>query len=123
MSVHLHSSLLNSYTLYLPFPILPSVASHSDENKMTLQNLATVFGPNLLRPGGPRGAPGTLDVSAMDVVSPVKILVFFMECPEEIYQEPQSLSNSGSGQRNARNSKKSGFQEAETPSSPMATAV
>ena len=89
---------------------------------MTLQNLATVFGPNLLRPGGPRGAPGTIDVSAMDVVSPVKILIFFMECPEEIYQEPQSLGNGGE-QKNPRNSRKPCIQEEEEPSSPGATSV
>ena len=29
---------------------LDEVQSHSDVNKMSVQNLATVFGPNILRP-------------------------------------------------------------------------
>lgn len=29
---------------------LDEVQSHSDDNKMSVQNLATVFGPNILRP-------------------------------------------------------------------------
>lgn len=29
---------------------LYEVQSHSDDNKMSVQNLATVFGPNILRP-------------------------------------------------------------------------
>lgn len=29
---------------------LDEVQSHSNENKMSVQNLATVFGPNILRP-------------------------------------------------------------------------
>lgn len=32
------------------FRFLDEVQSHSDDNKMSVQNLATVFGPNILRP-------------------------------------------------------------------------
>ena len=123
------SSSSPSYSSSTPLPLLillffcPSrVASHSQENKMTLNNLATVFGPNLLRPGGARGAPGAFDVSAMDVISPVNILIFFMTCPEEVYQEPQSFSNTGSGSRNARNSKRSGLLE-DSASPPSTSCV
>lgn len=32
------------------FRFLDEVQSHCNENKMSVQNLATVFGPNILRP-------------------------------------------------------------------------
>lgn len=35
---------------FVPFRFLHEVQSHSNENKMSVQNLATVFGPNILRP-------------------------------------------------------------------------
>lgn len=36
--------------LLCPLRFLDEVQSHSNENKMSVQNLATVFGPNILRP-------------------------------------------------------------------------
>ena len=66
------------------------VAEHKAENKMTLNNLATVFGPNLLRPGY-SGADNFM-AAAMDVISPVNVLLFFLTCPEEVYEEPSSMS-------------------------------
>lgn len=39
---------MSVYLLWLRF--LDEVQSHSAENKMSAQNLATVFGPNILRP-------------------------------------------------------------------------
>lgn len=35
---------------FYPSRFLDEVQSHSNENKMSVQNLATVFGPNILRP-------------------------------------------------------------------------
>lgn len=46
--------LLNISALTRSFPstlrFLDEVQSHCNENKMSVQNLATVFGPNILRP-------------------------------------------------------------------------
>ncbi|KAG7250314.1 hypothetical protein CRUP_005410, partial [Coryphaenoides rupestris] len=44
---HTVASLLKLYLRELPEPV---VQSHCNENKMSVQNLATVFGPNILRP-------------------------------------------------------------------------
>lgn len=38
------------YSLYEFNRFLDEVQSHSNENKMSVQNLATVFGPNILWP-------------------------------------------------------------------------
>lgn len=64
------ASLPTVFSLHCRF--LDEVQSHSDVNKMSVQNLATVFGPNILRPqiedpvtimegngGGVRGALGS----------------------------------------------------------------
>ena len=60
---------------------------------MNLNNLATLFGPNLLRPGSNQAA------AAFDVMSPVNILMFVLTCPIEFYDEPSfggSAPNSAS---------------------------
>lgn len=69
-----------------PHPAHPhpknSVAMHSAENKMSLNNLATIFGPNLLHPG-----TTTMEAFLMDVVTPVSVVLFFLNCPEEYFDE------------------------------------
>ena len=71
---------------------------------MTLTNLATIFGPNLLQPGGDGSQIN------MDVVTPVSVVLYFLNCPEEYFDEgsnrtsPDSTgasggSGSGSGGR------------------------
>lgn len=55
---------------------------NSSENKMSLNNLATVFGPNLLHPGA-----SSMDVFMMDVVTPVSVVLYFLNCPEEYFDE------------------------------------
>lgn len=60
------------------------MAANSDDNKMTLTNLATIFGPNLLRPGG---AGLDINIAAMDVVTPVSVVLYFLNCPEEYFDE------------------------------------
>jgi len=49
---------------------------------MTLTNLATVFGPNLLH-------PGNSDATAfnMDVVTPVSVVLYYLNCPEDFFNE------------------------------------
>ena len=58
------------------------MAVHSTENKMSLNNLATIFGPNLLHPG-----TTTMEAFMMDVVTPVSVVLFFLNCPEEYFDE------------------------------------
>lgn len=58
------------------------VAMNSSENKMSLNNLATIFGPNLLHPG-----TTTMEAFLMDVVTPVSVVLFFLNCPEEYFDE------------------------------------
>ena len=68
---------------YPPPPPPPnSVAMHSADNKMSLNNLATIFGPNLLHPG-----TTTMEAFMMDVVTPVSVVLFFLNCPEEYFDE------------------------------------
>lgn len=59
-----------------------SVAKHLTDNKMSLNNLATIFGPNLLHPG-----TTTMEAFMMDVVTPVSVVLFFLNCPEEYFDE------------------------------------
>lgn len=94
-----------------------SVARSASENKMTLNNLATVFGPNLLRPGF---TSGDFAVAAFDVMSPVNILMFFLTCPEEVYDEPwgsySSAPNSTSRSSLSKSRKRSGLINDDTTS-------
>lgn len=66
---------------------------------MTLNNLSTVFGPNLLSPGG--------NELKMDVVTPVSVVLFFLNCPEEYFDESlysqSDLSTSTSSSNKSRN--------------------
>ncbi len=50
---------------------------------MTLANLATVFGPNLLRPAFKADQPA----AQVDVVTPVNVVLYYLNCPEEILDE------------------------------------
>ena len=49
---------------------------------MTLLNLATVFGPNLIRPGLRAGQE--LEAT-LDVMSQVGVLMYFLNIPSEMY--------------------------------------
>jgi len=57
------------------------VADHSSENKMTLGNLATVFGPNLIRPAT---SHGDMTLESLDVMSQVGVLHYFLTLPSEM---------------------------------------
>lgn len=58
------------------------VNHHEGENKMSLHNLATVFGPTLLRPGGKADSSKQRDMLAagtVDVMAQAGILYCFLE--------------------------------------------
>ncbi len=60
---------------------------------MTLTNLATVFGPNLLHPGN-----SDASVFNMDVVTPVSVVLYYLNCPEEFFDEiPESSPENTAG--------------------------
>ncbi|XP_072043988.1 active breakpoint cluster region-related protein-like isoform X2 [Amphiura filiformis] len=73
---------VNRHTIFHIFNHLRRVASHASENKMSLNNLSTVFGPTLI---GPAVSPTSSDVSMMnilgmsDVMSQVGILYYYLE--------------------------------------------
>jgi len=73
---------------------------------MTLNNLATVFGPNLLRPGNTN--PMELNLAVMDVVTPVSVVLYFLNCSEEYFDENlfRSPDASSTGTGSSRREKK-----------------
>lgn len=101
--------LVNFKTAVYVFRHIRNIAAHAEFNKMTLNNLATVFGPNLFRPGASTAIAQNPMAAAFDVMSPVNILMFFLICPEEVYDElnpgstPSSVSKSGSKKRSGFN--------------------
>lgn len=60
----------------LCFRFLDEVQSHANENKMSVQNLATVFGPNILR------AKMEDPVSMMEGKTNIILVIFAEEEPE-----------------------------------------
>lgn len=55
---------------------------HENENKMSLHNLATVFGPTLLRPGGKSDSNKQRDLLAtgtVDVMAQAGILYCYLQ--------------------------------------------
>lgn len=64
---------------------LIKVYHHENDNKMSLQNLATVFGPTLLRPGGrndlklPQRSGGVLASETVDVMAQASILLCYLQ--------------------------------------------
>lgn len=100
------AKFLNHYPVCPRQLVLSRVAANSATNKMTLTNLATIFGPNLVRPGG---AGSEINIAAMDVVTPVSVVLYYLNCPEEYFEESASNrtspvstaqgSGGGSGER------------------------
>jgi hypothetical protein len=66
------------------------VNQHEAQNKMSLHNLATVFGPTLLRPACPSSGKSesgsrqqrldTLAAGTVDVMAQAGILYYFLQC-------------------------------------------
>lgn len=92
---------VNFKTAVFLFKHLRNVAAESETNKMTLNNLATLFGPNLLRPG----TNSQSAAAAFDVMSPVNVLMFFLICPVEVYDDP-SASNSAPSSASKKSKKR-----------------
>jgi breakpoint cluster region protein len=65
------------------------VASEERVNKMSLNNLSTVFGPNLLRPS----MDGT-DHAAIAAMSHVGILLYLLQMSEELLLSPSAQASS-----------------------------
>lgn len=126
---------LSIHCLLFTICFVHSVASMVEFNKMTLNNLATVFGPNLFRQGYSDDKPASM-AAAFDIMSPVNILMFFLTCPEEVFEEmapgstPSSYSKASSKKMgidedssSISSSQSSGFVSSmtgATPSSPVA---
>uniref|UniRef100_UPI0037E9886C active breakpoint cluster region-related protein n=1 Tax=Semicossyphus pulcher TaxID=241346 RepID=UPI0037E9886C len=71
----------NRHTFLYLLHHLQRVSEKQDVNKMSLMNLATVFGPSLLRPpvvGLGHGGP-TVDIS-QEVVVQVQVVFFYLQC-------------------------------------------
>ena len=72
---------------------------------MNLNNLATLFGPNLLRPAPIGQEESLLNMAAVDVATPVNVLMYFLNCPDEFLEEaqvhtsPASTASTGRGRR------------------------
>lgn len=75
---------------------------------MTLNNLATLFGPNLLRPSGTN--PMEMNAAAVDIVTPVSLVLYFLNCPEDYFDESlfrsPEISSLGSRRDKKRESRK-----------------
>ena len=93
------------YNTRLLNALSPRIAASSEHNKMNLNNLSTLFGPNLLRPAASGQEESLLNMAAVDVATPVNVLMFFLGCPEEILDEaqaatsPPSTASTGRGRR------------------------
>jgi breakpoint cluster region protein len=80
---------VNLATMVYLFRHLRKVASEERVNKMSLNNLSTVFGPNLLRPS----MDGT-DHAAIAAMSHVGILLYLLQMSEELLLSPSAQASS-----------------------------
>ena len=92
---------------------------------MTLPNLATVFGPNLLRPAD---TSDSISHAALDVRTPVSVLLYFLNCPDDFFDESvigssphQTGSSSGMRSKEKRDRKKLAMMEEEMETSAYPT--
>ena len=65
------------------------MASEENVNKMSLNNLSTVFGPNLLRP-----AMDGNDYAAIAAMAHVGILLYLLQVPEKLLLSPSAQASS-----------------------------
>lgn len=59
--------------------LLYRLSGHHEQNKMGQNNLATVFGPNILRPSSGSTDPTDLAKGTLDVMSQVGIFLWFIK--------------------------------------------
>ena len=74
---------------------------------MTLNNLSTVYGPNLLRPATATTSTG--ETTAVDIITPVSVVLYYLNCSEEYYDEDlfKSSSDTATGRDSRRESQSS----------------
>ncbi|TNM93808.1 hypothetical protein fugu_001984 [Takifugu bimaculatus] len=71
----------NRHTFLYLLHHLQRVSEKQDSNKMSLMNLATVFGPSLLRPPVAGLGPGSVPVDiSQEVVVQVQVVFWFLQC-------------------------------------------
>ncbi|EDO47441.1 predicted protein [Nematostella vectensis] len=73
----------NRLTACYLFQHLRKVAEKSEVHKMGLNNLSTVFGPNVLRPSPKTSSPMDLAQGTLDVMSQVGIFMYFLKLDAE----------------------------------------
>lgn len=68
------------------------MSEHQEQNKMGQNNLATVFGPNVLRPSSADTDPTDLAKGTLDVMSQVGIFLWFLKfCSLQLPEDPQLM--------------------------------
>ncbi|KAG5837575.1 hypothetical protein ANANG_G00240790 [Anguilla anguilla] len=80
----------NLFTFLTLLEHLRRVAEKEPVNKMSLLNLATIFGPTLLRPSeeSRRGHIALLsDLWSHDVMAQVQVLLYYLQCPSVSFSE------------------------------------
>lgn len=71
---------------------LRRLSEHQEQNKMGQNNLATVFGPNVLRPSSADTDPTDLAKGTLDVMSQVGIFLWFLKfCSLQLPEDPQLM--------------------------------
>lgn len=71
---------------------LRRLSEHQEQNKMGQNNLATVFGPNVLRPSSADTDPTDLAKGTLDVMSQVGIFLWFLKfCSLQLPEDPELM--------------------------------
>ncbi|RMX45842.1 hypothetical protein pdam_00022703 [Pocillopora damicornis] len=82
----------NRLTIIYLLDHLRRLSEHQEQNKMGQNNLATVFGPNVLRPSSADTDPTDLAKGTLDVMSQVGIFLWFLKfCSLQLPEDPQLM--------------------------------
>ncbi|XP_069767686.1 active breakpoint cluster region-related protein-like [Narcine bancroftii] len=89
----------NTSTFLFLLDHLRRVAEKEPVNKMSIHNLATVFGPTLLRPSGwehKAPAHNMTEIWSLDVMAQVQVLLYYLQHPisaSDLQRNPLFSSN------------------------------